>query len=106
MYVETSHYVAQTGLELVILLPLIPECWDYREMPPPLERHVFIKEVIMHECVVGKNQLRAWAVVWGRQAEVNTLSKGARQQVWHCIWVHFAKFPAPSFFSGVMVDHD
>jgi hypothetical protein len=69
MYVETSHYVAQTGLELVILLPLIPECWDYREMPPPLERHVFIKEVIMHECVVGKNQLRAWAVVWGRQAE-------------------------------------
>jgi hypothetical protein len=24
-----SHYVAKTGLELMILLPLPPECWDY-----------------------------------------------------------------------------
>jgi hypothetical protein len=25
-----SHCVAQAGLELVILLPPPPECWDYR----------------------------------------------------------------------------
>jgi hypothetical protein len=24
-----SHYVAQAGLELVILLPQPPKCWDY-----------------------------------------------------------------------------
>ena len=25
-----SHFGANTGLELLILLPLLPECWDYR----------------------------------------------------------------------------
>jgi hypothetical protein len=25
-----SHYVAQTDLELTILLPQPPECWDYK----------------------------------------------------------------------------
>jgi hypothetical protein len=29
-----SHYVAQAGLELMILLPQTPECWDYSHMPP------------------------------------------------------------------------
>jgi hypothetical protein len=29
IYLETgSHYVAQAGLELVILLPQPPTCWD------------------------------------------------------------------------------
>jgi hypothetical protein len=27
---------AQADLELVILLPLPPECWDYRCVPPSL----------------------------------------------------------------------
>jgi hypothetical protein len=31
-----SCYVAQAGLELVILLPLPAKCWDYRCMPPCL----------------------------------------------------------------------
>jgi hypothetical protein len=31
-----SHYIAQAGLELSILLPQPPECWDYRHVPPPL----------------------------------------------------------------------
>jgi hypothetical protein len=30
-----SHYIAQTGLELKILLPQLPECWNYRHAPPP-----------------------------------------------------------------------
>jgi hypothetical protein len=35
--VETgSSYVAQSGLELVILLPLPPESWYYRCAPPRL----------------------------------------------------------------------
>jgi hypothetical protein len=29
-----SQYVAQTGLQLAILLPQPPECWDYRRAPP------------------------------------------------------------------------
>jgi hypothetical protein len=29
-----SHYIAQAGLEISILLPL--ECWDYRCVPPYL----------------------------------------------------------------------
>jgi hypothetical protein len=28
-----SHYVAEPGLELMILLPLPPECWDYMDVP-------------------------------------------------------------------------
>jgi hypothetical protein len=31
-----SHYVAQAGLKLVILLSQPPECWDYRCAPPRL----------------------------------------------------------------------
>jgi hypothetical protein len=35
LLVETgSHYVAQAGLELVIILPQSPECWDYRYLLP------------------------------------------------------------------------
>jgi hypothetical protein len=29
-----SRYIAQIGLELKILLPLPPECWDYKYEPP------------------------------------------------------------------------
>lgn len=29
-----SHYIAQDGLKLSILLPQHPECWDYRQAPP------------------------------------------------------------------------
>jgi hypothetical protein len=31
-----SHCVAQPGLELLVLLPQPPECWDYRHMLPCL----------------------------------------------------------------------
>jgi hypothetical protein len=30
----TSLYVAQAGLELMILLPQAPKCWDYTHVPP------------------------------------------------------------------------
>jgi hypothetical protein len=34
LFSETgSHYVAQAGLELTILLPQHPKCWDYRHAP-------------------------------------------------------------------------
>lgn len=29
----TNRCVVQAGLELVILLPLSPKCWDYRHKP-------------------------------------------------------------------------
>jgi hypothetical protein len=29
-----SHYVAQDGLKLSILLPQLPKCWDFRHAPP------------------------------------------------------------------------
>jgi hypothetical protein len=32
--VGSGTHVAQTGLELEILLPQPPECWDYRYVPP------------------------------------------------------------------------
>ena len=28
-----THYVAEDGLKLLILLPPSPECWDYRCFP-------------------------------------------------------------------------
>jgi hypothetical protein len=31
-----SHYLAQAGLELMILLPQPPKCWDGRHTPPHL----------------------------------------------------------------------
>jgi hypothetical protein len=31
-----THYIAQAGFEFSILLPQIPECWDYRCAPPHL----------------------------------------------------------------------
>jgi hypothetical protein len=36
-FFETGcHYVAQDGLELEILLPWLPEYWDYKCTPPCL----------------------------------------------------------------------
>jgi hypothetical protein len=29
-----THYVAQTTMDLVILQPQSPKCWDYRCVPP------------------------------------------------------------------------
>jgi hypothetical protein len=29
-----SQYAAQTGLEIMILLPPHPKCWDYMHAPP------------------------------------------------------------------------
>jgi hypothetical protein len=35
LFLETeSHYVAQAGFELKILLLQPPKCWDYRCVPP------------------------------------------------------------------------
>jgi hypothetical protein len=31
---KKRQYLAQAGLKLTILLPLLPECWDYRPVPP------------------------------------------------------------------------
>jgi hypothetical protein len=37
LLVETgSHCEAQTGLDLAILLPQPPKCWDYKCVPPLL----------------------------------------------------------------------
>jgi hypothetical protein len=41
-----SHYVAETGLELLIVLPLSPELWDYRHAPPCLARKKVLKFLI------------------------------------------------------------
>jgi hypothetical protein len=40
------HYVAQASTELIILLPLSPEGWCYRHMPPCLAKESFLKRGI------------------------------------------------------------
>lgn len=32
LYIETQSYVSQAGIELLILLPPFPKCWDYRRV--------------------------------------------------------------------------
>jgi hypothetical protein len=39
-----SYFVAQTGLELTILLPLPPKYWDCRCAPPCVEHFLSIQE--------------------------------------------------------------
>jgi hypothetical protein len=34
LFLNKVSLLAQTGLELVILLPQSPECWDYWGVPP------------------------------------------------------------------------
>lgn len=36
LFCDGSFYITQVDLEIVILLPLLPECWDYRCAPPCL----------------------------------------------------------------------
>jgi hypothetical protein len=38
-----SYYVAQAGLELMVLLPRLAECWNDRSVPPLLVQAVFCK---------------------------------------------------------------
>jgi hypothetical protein len=37
-FLRWSHYVAQTGLELMIFMPQPPQCWDYTCIPPYLAK--------------------------------------------------------------------
>lgn len=38
-----THYLTDTGLELLILLHLSPKCWDYGHVQPPLSVGAFLK---------------------------------------------------------------
>jgi hypothetical protein len=39
-------YVAQSGLELKVLLPLPPKCWDYRHAP----QHLAVRYILLVAC--------------------------------------------------------
>jgi hypothetical protein len=42
---ETGYcYIAQPGLELTILLPQPPKCWDYRHAPTHVASSFFLNE--------------------------------------------------------------
>jgi hypothetical protein len=40
-----SHFVAQAGLKLSVLLPQPPECWDYGHAPPHAAEKCYVKPV-------------------------------------------------------------
>jgi hypothetical protein len=53
-----SRHVAQAGLELVILLPQPPKCWNYRCVPPhSASEHLFcVCGVILRAfCLLGRH---------------------------------------------------
>jgi hypothetical protein len=33
LFLRQSHYAAQAGLEITVLLPLPSKCWDYMRVP-------------------------------------------------------------------------
>jgi hypothetical protein len=49
-FLRQSHYVAQVGLELTIVLLLPPKCWDYECAPScPAERSLFLDLMLPHQ---------------------------------------------------------
>jgi hypothetical protein len=45
-----SHYVAETGLDLMILLPPPPKCWDYKCVPShPASLKSLLRFICKHE---------------------------------------------------------
>lgn len=45
-----THYLTDTGLELLILVHLSPKCWDYRHVQPPLSVGAFLKTKLKCPC--------------------------------------------------------
>lgn len=45
-----THYLTDTGLELLILLHLSPKCWDYRHMQSPPSVGAFLKTKLKCPC--------------------------------------------------------
>jgi hypothetical protein len=43
VYVQNRVYVAQDGLEFIIILPHPPEYWDYRHEIPHAAQNYFLK---------------------------------------------------------------
>jgi hypothetical protein len=53
-----SHNVPQAGLDLEILLPQSPKCWDYRCVPPYPVRPTFPK---MPAWILTPGLVKLWA---------------------------------------------
>jgi hypothetical protein len=47
------HYAVQAGLELMMLLPQSPECWNYKRAPPHLAFSCFLKFAQLKQDIVA-----------------------------------------------------
>jgi hypothetical protein len=60
VFEKESHYLALAAFKLTGLLPLPPDCWDYRYVPPclakyPIFKHREVAYSVLAACVDLKN---------------------------------------------------
>jgi hypothetical protein len=84
-----SNYAAQGGLKLVILLPLPPECRDFRHIPPTIPH--FAKLLLSNKVtltgsrdqdidILENHFQSATIALWNKQLKENLLATGRRNR--------------------------
>jgi hypothetical protein len=76
-------YVAQAGLELLILTASDSQVWDHRYVPPHLAHSNSFLEALIHLFILGYNECSGCKYILGQHNNSSTSGGDSSWLVWH-----------------------